>query len=109
MKTKKREARKSLPANSRGVNGSAPERAVKVDRTAVRRRKLWPYALAFFPILAAGFVVYGPALNGAFLFDDYYLPFSIPDFAVDSLWAWVTGVRPLLMFSYFINYQMSGL
>ena len=109
MKTKRREARKSPPANSRAVNGSPPERAAKTYRVAVPGSKLWPYGLAFFLILAAGFVVYGPALNGSFLFDDYYLPFNIPDFPLDSLQAWVTGVRPLLMFSYFINYQTSGL
>src|SRR5262249_19035093 len=33
----------------------------------------------------------------------------IPNFAMDSIRAWMAGVRPLLMFSYWVNYQLSGL
>ena len=71
--------------------------------------KRWPWALAAFVTIAVIFEVYEPALSGPFLFDDNYLPFRTPGFPVGSLMAWLQGVRPLLMFSYWVNYQLSGL
>lgn len=73
-----------------------------------RRAVFWPYGLGAAIALAVAFEVYGPSLNGPFLFDDQYLPFGQPDFPFESLRAWISGVRPLLMFSYWINYQLSG-
>ena len=108
MKARKREARKSIMVGSAGVRGRPAGRGSKTEQPASARSKLWPY-VAFALTLAAGFVVYGPSLDGSFLFDDSYLPFNVPNFPVNSLRAWVTGVRPLLMFSYFVNYQLSGL
>jgi tetratricopeptide (TPR) repeat protein len=69
----------------------------------------WPYAVGIALAVAAVFEVYGPSLNGPFLFDDQYLPFGMANFPLDSLRAWMAGVRPLLMFSYWINYQLSEL
>src|SRR5260370_38330196 len=61
-------------------------------------------------VLAAtvvGAALYSPALSGRFVFDDDTLPFrtGIHD---ASLGAWLTGVRPFLMFSYWVNYRISG-
>src|SRR4026209_1083900 len=69
----------------------------------------WPYAAGIAVAVAAAFEVYGPSLNGPFLFDDQYLPFGKPDFPLNSLRDWMAGVRPLLMFSYWVNYQLSEL
>src|SRR5258708_9178212 len=54
-----------------------------------------------------GAALYSPALHGGFVFDDDTLPFrtGIHD---ASLGAWLTGVRPFLMFSYWVNYRISG-
>ena len=52
--------------------------------------------------------VYGPALSGAFVLDDRYLPFMDPNAAQMTLRTWVTGLRPLLYFSYWLNFQTSG-
>jgi tetratricopeptide (TPR) repeat protein len=68
----------------------------------------WPYLLGMFLTLALAFQVYGPSLYGPFLFDDEHLSFNVPNFPVDSLRAWMAGVRPVLMFSYWANYQISG-
>jgi protein O-mannosyl-transferase len=68
----------------------------------------WPYLLGVALTLALAFEVYGPSLSGPFLFDDEHLSFNGPNFPVDSLRAWMAGVRPLLMFSYWVNYQISG-
>ena len=109
MKTRKRETRSSVSVDSRVIKARPSRRGEKVSQLPDSRRKLWLYGLAFLITLIAGFTVYGPAMDGAFVFDDLYLPFNIPYFPVDSLRAWVAGVRPLLMFSYFANYQTSGL
>ena len=53
--------------------------------------------------------VYGPALSGAFVLDDRYLPFMDPNAAQMTLRTWVTGLRPLLYFSYWLNFQSSGI
>jgi tetratricopeptide (TPR) repeat protein len=57
--------------------------------------------------LVAAFLVYAPALNGEFVFDDEYLPFLRLDAQNAPLRAWL-GIRPLLMVSYWVNYQQSG-
>jgi protein O-mannosyl-transferase len=68
----------------------------------------WPWAAA----LAALFVVfeaYGPAIDGPFVFDDRYQPFF--ETTIQSLpwYGWMKGVRPLLMFSYLIDYTRGGI
>jgi tetratricopeptide (TPR) repeat protein len=98
MKAKKQESRKSRRASAQAATAVAEK----------PRAAYWPYALGCALALVVAFQVYGPSLYGPFLFDDQYLPFSVPNFAVDSLRAWMVGVRPLLMFSYWVNYQLSG-
>lgn len=68
----------------------------------------WHYALGLFALLFIAFEVYAPALSGPFLYDDSYLPFLIPDVVNQPLKAWL-GVRPLLMATYWLNYQTSAL
>jgi tetratricopeptide (TPR) repeat protein len=71
--------------------------------------KPWHYWLALVTALVALLTVYGPALRGPFVFDDLYLPFTGQEFANAPLARWVGGLRPLLMFSYWINYRISGM
>src|SRR4051794_4249898 len=67
----------------------------------------WHWIAGVLLVLVVAFEVYGPALNGEFLFDDSYLPFlNVP---VDASWAHWLGVRPFLMFSYWLNLKISGL
>jgi protein O-mannosyl-transferase len=67
----------------------------------------WAFAVAAGIALIVAFALYGPALDGPFLFDDLGLPFYAPSFARQPLLGWISGVRPLLMFSYWLNYQAS--
>jgi protein O-mannosyl-transferase len=65
------------------------------------------YALAALAASIIAFLAYSPALHGPFLFDDNTLPFALPDFD-QPLGVWIHGVRPLLMFTYWLNVQISG-
>jgi tetratricopeptide (TPR) repeat protein len=67
----------------------------------------WAFAVAAGIALVLAFTLYGPALDGPFLFDDLGLPFYSPSFAQQPLLGWITGVRPLLMLSYWVNFQVS--
>jgi len=52
--------------------------------------------------------VYRQAIGGPFLFDDRYLIFTHPTNKYMPLDFWLAGMRPLLMFSYWANFQISG-
>lgn len=96
MKGKKQQTRK--------VERGAGKRAAVAE---IPQRVYWPYFLGGFLTLFVAFLVYGPALNGPFLFDDRYLPFGNGMFPVDQFTAWLKGVRPVLMLSYWVNYALS--
>src|SRR5512138_1019927 len=65
----------------------------------------WVCAALFGVALVALFAAYGPALSGPFVFDDQALPFLDRNAGAQSLESWMVGVRPVLMASYWINYQ----
>src|ERR1700676_1705761 len=65
----------------------------------------WPYAVGLLVALFVVFEVYGPAMNGEFLLDDTYLPYMLPGYVQVPLIGWLKGLRPLLMFSYWLNFQ----
>ena len=67
----------------------------------------WPWATALAALVVV-FGVYGPALNGDFVLDDRNLTFMSPDVARRTFSAWITNNRPMLGFSYWIDYQQSG-
>ena len=79
--------------------------AVVAAQPARSRRWLW-YAIGIFVLAYVGFQAYGAVLNGPFIFDDSYLLFRAPN-PPQELRIWVRGIRPLLNFSYWINYRIS--
>ncbi len=90
------------------VNGRTAAAAVAPAPRRSASRPLWPILIGAAVALFVVFAVYGPALNGPFLLDDDYLPYRIDGFARAPLRAWIGGLRPLLMFSYWLNFQQSG-
>ena len=68
--------------------------------------KVWPYLLGAFLLVFLAFEIYQPAIRGPFLFDDRYLPFFESEFANAPLRSWIAGVRPALMLSYWLNFQL---
>jgi Flp pilus assembly protein TadD len=83
------------------------EKTTTAAEVAQPKREWWPWAAALAGLFLA-FEVHGPALNGAFVLDDRYLPFMDPAIAQASIKGWILGLRPLLSFSYWLNYQSSG-
>jgi tetratricopeptide (TPR) repeat protein len=71
------------------------------------KTELWPAAVAMAVAVIAVFFVYGPALSGPFLLDDSYLPYRLDSFKNAPLGSWLQGLRPVLMFSFWLNYQQS--
>lgn len=82
--------------------------AAAVAAAPPRRAPRWPYLLGLLVAFLALYQVYSPALNGPFLLDDTSLPYMLPNYSVLPLKDWITGVRPLLMFSYWLNFKQSG-
>jgi tetratricopeptide (TPR) repeat protein len=84
--------------------------AAPVAVAAVSRANpwVWIYAAGLLVALFAAFEVYWPAIHGPFLLDDTSLPYMRPDAAYFSLRAWLNQTRPLLMLSFWLNYQQSG-
>lgn len=68
----------------------------------------WMYVLGLAVIAIVVFEAYQPAIGGPFLFDDNYLPFMDPHYDDASLRTWLVGVRPTLMFSFWLNNKWSG-
>lgn len=72
-----------------------------------KKRPWWPWAAAAAALMVA-LQVYGPALSGDFVLDDLYLPFGLPNADQLTFSEWIARSRPVLMFSYWLNYRMSG-
>ncbi|MBX9602879.1 MAG: hypothetical protein K2X35_17880 [Bryobacteraceae bacterium] len=79
----------------------------------VRRasRKWGLYAAGLALLLFFLLELYGPALHGPFLFDDRAFAFFRPDFGPDQpflAWLRAGGTRPMLLASFWLNFQISG-
>jgi hypothetical protein len=67
----------------------------------------WRVVWLVLAALIVGASLYSSALHGRFIFDDDALPFR-QGIRSASLRVWLAGVRPFLMFSYWLNYRISG-
>lgn len=95
---------KSSKTNKQRRAATATAVAVKPEP----QRQLWLYALALAVSFLVVVQVYWPAMNGPFLLDDTYQPYMQPYYTDAPLKDWLVGVRPLLMFSYWLNFKQSG-
>jgi len=82
--------------------------AVVVTSESRSNPLFWIYAMSLAIALIATFEVYWPALHGPFLLDDMHLPYMLPRAASLRLAYWLRQMRPLLMFSFWLNFQQSG-
>jgi tetratricopeptide (TPR) repeat protein len=84
------------------------EKPIAAVESPKPKRVWWPWAAALAGLFVA-LEVYGPALGGEFVLDDRYLPFMDPNAAQYTLWNWISGLRPMLHFTYWLNFQSSGI
>ena len=68
----------------------------------------WPWIAAVAAAVIAVFVAYDPAMHGPFLLDDTSLPYRNPGMATATLMGWLAGMRPVLMLSYWLDFQAHG-
>lgn len=94
MKPKKRET-------SKGGGKRAATRSVEAAGSPI----LWVLVTGTVALIAV-FWAYGPALHGPFVFDDTLQQFALPA-ASAPLAAWIGPVRPVLMFTYWVNTQIA--
>ena len=81
--------------------------AVAVAEPA-RQSYLWSILIGMAVTFLAVFVIYAPAMHGPFLLDDDYLPYRTPAFFTLPWTVWVKGNRPLLNFSFWLNFRLGG-
>ena len=74
----------------------APVKSIPIGRLA---------AIVMFAAFAVELNLYSSTLGAPFVFDDFVLPFQQGS---PHLLAWVSGVRPFLMLTYWLNARMSG-
>jgi len=79
-----------------------------VEAAPASQSHIWRYALGCLIAFFVVFWVYWPAKDGPFLLDDSSLPYQMPVFYTLPLRAWLKGMRPLLMFTFWLNFQQSG-
>jgi protein O-mannosyl-transferase len=82
---------------------SAPER----NESGKKKNVWWPVAAALGALFLA-FEIYDPALHGDFVLDDRNLPFLTPGYERLPLLVWLGGSRPMLDFTFWLNFQMGG-
>ncbi|MGA2879688.1 MAG: tetratricopeptide repeat protein [Bryobacteraceae bacterium] len=89
---------------------SKPKRATPVVVAGAPGADAWIWICAASVVIAlfAAFGVYWPAIHGPFLFDDMHLTYMLPNAADLALREWLNQTRPLLMFTFWLNYQLSG-
>ena len=100
------EARAKARPQGRAKGKERLERAAAAAQARQQRTRWWTSVAAAAAAIYLAFQVYAPALHGPFVFDDRLLPYYAQDFT-GRLSAWLAGVRPTLMLSYWLNYQVS--
>jgi tetratricopeptide (TPR) repeat protein len=78
----------------------------KSARAETPATRTWLWCGAALATLAVVFWAYGPAMHTGFLFDDTTQHFALPT-ASQPLSSWIGAVRPVLMFSYWVNSRIS--
>ena len=99
---------KQARAKSAGGRTAAAVAVAPVVRRSGAARPWWITAGGIAAALVAALVIYGPALNGPFLLDDTYLPYRLAQYVHAPFLAWIKGLRPLLMASFWVNFHFSG-
>ena len=97
----------AAPAASAALRakGTAAPAAAFAARAGEPQWGLWAIGMLVAAVVAL--CAYWPAMNGPFLFDDNFLPFAVSSVAAQPLSAWLHGLRPLLMATYWMSARLS--
>ena len=93
------------PARTSDSNNPQYPRVAHIVDVGTAKVSYWTVAAV---MAAVACLAYSASLRGPLLFDDLTLPIASPLLVGEPLSRWIGGVRPLLMFSYWINYDPSG-
>jgi protein O-mannosyl-transferase len=87
-----------------------PKRPAAAVATAESRSNplLWIYGMGLAIALVAAFEVYSPAIRGPFLLDDTHMTYMLPNAANLPFSDWIHQMRPMLMITFWMNFQQSG-
>ena len=86
---------------------ATPEAAAAIPKPTGWPR--WQWVLLGMAALLIAYALYAPALQGPFLFDDLYLPYTRSESERMPLRDWTGNVRPALMVTFWLNYRFAGL
>jgi protein O-mannosyl-transferase len=93
--------------NSKTKKSSRPAASLAAAEPRTDAR-FWIYTASLVIALFAVFEVYWPAIHGPFLLDDTHLTYTLPNASDVSFLDWLRQMRPLLMFTFWLNYQQAG-
>ena len=92
---------------AKAANRNRTTASVIVETLPAQTRN-WPWIYCLGASLAIALVVFGPALSGTFIFDDFHLPFADPHASEMPARFWIGGARPVLTATYWLNFLGSG-
>src|SRR5580704_14454178 len=92
------------------VKSKPAKNIAPIALAAEPRTNPWTYIYAASLVVAlfAAFEVYWPAIHGPFLLDDTHLTYMLPNAADFPFSRWILQMRPLLMFTFWLNFAQSG-
>ncbi|HEX4228350.1 MAG TPA: tetratricopeptide repeat protein [Bryobacteraceae bacterium] len=88
--------------------GKSAKAHAPIPKAPAARSIPWEIPALATAALIVAFLIYGPALNGPFLFDDRYLPFLDRHLIGRPFSAWLIGLRPFVNLSFWFNAAISG-
>src|SRR5690348_187942 len=97
----------SKKAPRTGSHGPAAKAPARIQPAPKPRPGWLPYAGAAGLAAMVFLWAYSPVLRTGFIFDDTKQIFALPAFSGASLSVWIGPVRPVLMFTYWLNVQIS--
>ena len=98
----------SVKAQRPAVKGPARQSHIPVADAPRPIPHHWLWIAGCAGALLAAIIAYGPALRGQFLFDDVHMRFYEAHPERLPLHDWVIGARPLINFTYWLNYRLGG-
>ncbi len=92
---------------TKGAKNAAGRAAAVAAAQPAQGRRWLVFALGAFVALGLAFWAYQASLDAPFVLDDLSMPYMQPNYPA-ALGVWLRGLRPVLMFTYWLNYTPGG-